>query len=131
MDDETSRDYDSNSYGYDSVGRSSQYSGRGGSGTQKYSGLPLGRNEKQSQGSGYRNGPNADIDGPQPNLLSSVMIRGDGGHVSAPPTPSVSGLPGDYEIEKRQSRTPTTSGQKRRWGAGMNALAFHPVSRMG
>ena len=127
MDDDLSRDYDSTSYGFDAGGRSSQYSGRASSRAERYSGLPSNWSEKQSQASAYINGPDTEADGPQPRLLSSAMIRGDGGHVSAPSTPSVSGLPGDvYENEKRQNRASQTQS-KRRWGAGMNALAFHPV----
>ena len=129
MDDDTTRGYESNSYGFDSGGKSSQSSSRGGVRADKYSGLPNNSGDKQSQS--YSNRPDADTDGPQPNLLSSVMIRGDGGHVSAPSTPSISGLPGDYDTDKRQGRATTASAQsqpKRRWGAGMNALAFHPVS---
>lgn len=89
---------------------------------------PRGSNSLGSNGGG-------DTDGPQPSLLSSVLLKGDGGHISTPPTPSISGLPSGYtENDKRSGHPGTAHGRpqtKRRWGAGMNSLSFHPVSLLG
>jgi hypothetical protein len=100
-----------------------------GSMSDTYSGLPSSSRRRNSS-LGSNGGTNTD--GPQPTLLSSVMLKGDGGHISTPPTPSISGLPSDHsEHDKKSGRQATTLGRpqtKRRWGAGMNALSFHPVS---
>jgi len=108
------------------VGQSSPLNG---STSDAYSGFSSssrrGNNSLGSNGGG-------DTDGPQPSLLSSVLLKGDGGHISAPPTPSISGLPSDHtENDRRSGRQATAHGRpqtKRRWGAGMNSLSFHPVS---
>lgn len=70
-----------------------------------------------------------DMGGPQPVLLSSTSLKGNIGNAAGPgsaPSPGVSSYGGGVVVSDGADGR---SGKvRRRWGAGMNALAFHPVS---
>lgn len=119
---------------YDASTSSPTSSMRSGS---RYSGLPS--EHRMSYGYASSTGPSlatstgADTNGPQPCQLSSIMLRGDAAHASAVTSSrGGSGMGGSYtangyDARDRQARG-QSSGHTRKWGAGMNGLAFHPVS---
>jgi hypothetical protein len=100
---------------------------------QKFSGLPHSSSSSTASstylGGGYGyNSYEASMgepDGPQPELLSSILLRGDGVPSGSGNGNTLGEKDGFVDVRKNGGNG---GGGKKRWGAGMNALGFHPVS---